>query len=100
MLKLLLLQDLLSKIKSDRFSMQSGLSGFQIYNENVQAEGRAMLGSNLSAAWSSEAARRGLTAPPALYWCSFGLQSDKSQGVWGTESPKHLEGIHLFATQA
>ena len=47
-----------------------------------------MLGSNPSAAWPSEAARRGLMAPPAFCLCSFGLQSDKSQGVWGTASPK------------
>ncbi len=59
-----------------------------------------MLGSNLSAAWSSEAARRGLTVPPALYVCSFGLQSDKSQGVWGTASPKHTEGIHSLTAQS
>jgi len=59
-----------------------------------------MLGSNLSAAWSSEAARRGLTVPPALCLCSFGLQSDKSQGVLGTEAPKGTQSSLLFATQA
>lgn len=59
-----------------------------------------MLGSNLSAAWSSEAARRGLTVPPALYRCSFGPQCDKSQGVWGTESPKHIVRIRPLTTRA
>ena len=72
-----------------------------------------MLGSNLSAAWSSEAARRGLARDPACSWieairtldhrllplCSFGPQSDKSQGVWGTESPKHIVRIHPLATR-
>ena len=73
-----------------------------------------MLGSNLSAAWSSEAARRGLARAPACSWieairtldnhllplCSFGPQSDKSQGVWWTESPKRIMGILPLATQA
>ena len=59
-----------------------------------------MLGSNPSATWSSEAARRGLTIPPVFVLCSFGPQSAKSQGVLGTESPKHIVGIHPLATQA
>lgn len=88
------------KIKFVEFSLPSGFSDDQIYNGKVQAEDKAMLGSNLSAAWSSEAAGRGLTVPPALYPCSFGPQRDKSQGVWGTESPKHIVGTPPLATQA
>jgi len=65
-MKMLFLQCSLLKIKFSCFAVASGLSGLQIYNENGQAEDRAMLGSNPSAAGSSEAARRGLTAPPAL----------------------------------
>jgi len=54
------LPDPLVKIKLMAFALSFGLLSDQNYNGTVQAEDRAMLGSNPSAAWSSEAAGRGL----------------------------------------
>jgi hypothetical protein len=62
-----LLPDPSVKIKPVTFSLPSGLLSDQIYNGFVQAEDRAMLGSNPSAAWSSEAARRDPHNDPACF---------------------------------
>ena len=59
----------------------------ECYTDNAWPEDRALLGSTPSAEPGPEAKSGGMT-PPSLLPTLLLAASDKSQGVWGTESPE------------